>query len=265
MQKRIRELEIVRSVTEAVYPDKDFLAAIARGENPRVVDKETVALDADFIQFSRLTAAIEDPLAVAEFMQSFMTGFNQIADRNRGKVSNFTGDGAFVIWNGRLGPSKSLAVRERILMAINTAIELAQLADFLQHPMRFGISVGQTVTYAIPADSTGVRAFPVTTGNAMNLATRIEASMRVFQNAPSGPPRSLIGIDGRCIDLLREGGTDIPPHFLHIGEMTEKTDKFDLYRILLTEPMAAHVQEVADTTERFIRQSSGARTFATRP
>lgn len=243
---------------EALYPDKGFLDAIVRGENPRVVDPATVSLVADMIHFSEIAATMDDPLAVADFMQSFMAGFNQIAGQNRGKVNSFTGDGGYVVWSGKLGPSRLMGVRERILLAIKTAIELAQLADFVQHPMRFGISVGKTVTYAIPVDSTGVRAFPVTTGSAMDLAKRVENSMRAFQNRPWGAPRSLIGIDGRCIHLLRESGAEIPSHILHIGETTEKTDTFDLYRILPPSSMEDPVREVAQV----IKKSSGARVVA---
>ncbi len=254
-----RELDIVRSVTGAVYPDKTFLEEIVRGGNPRIADPQTVSLVGDIIGFSGLTATMEDPVAVAEFMQPFMTGFNQIADHNLGKVNNFTGDGGFVIWNGRLGPSKTMEVQDRIHLAIKAAIELAQLADFVAHPMRFGISVGQTVTYAIPVDSTGMRTFPVTSGDAMTLAKRVEDSMKAFQNSRTGKKRSLIGIDGRCIELLKNGGINIPSYIVRVGEMTEKTDTFVLYQIFPPDTVAEPIQEIAQQTSRVIKLSSDAR------
>ncbi len=186
-----REAAIVGAIARTVHPDPDFFNRVKAGQNPLVADPTTVAMTVDIVSFTAWSALQEDPVDVGRFMQPFMTGVNQIVLHHDGKYNNFTGDGCVCVWMSALGRSKGKSLKDRLCLAIEAALEIAQLADEVGRSVRIGISVGATVTYTIPADETGIRAMPVTNGDAMNLSARAEGALKLFPM----PKGSNIGLD----------------------------------------------------------------------
>lgn len=224
-----RRARILEGVGQTVYPDTDFFKAILAGENPMVVDQDTVTLALDIKEFTSWCEQLSDPREIAQFMQPFMNAINAIIGRFGGKINNFTGDGCIATWSGSMGPSVIRSVSDRVQLAINAAQEIVAVADDIKMPARIGISSGQTITYAMQVDRTGLNTFPVTNGTAMNSAARVEGAAK--QIPTNDPTTSVIGMDEKTLDLLLKDGRVIPPSVRRVGKITEKESTILLYEI----------------------------------
>jgi len=226
--KTAREAAILRAIARTVHPDPEFFARVQAGYNPLVADEETVAMTVDIVGFTAWSATLDDPIKVGQFMQPFMTGINQIVLNEGGKYNNFTGDGCVCVWMSALGKCKGMSLNLRLSMAIKAALEIATLADEVGKAVRIGISVGPTVTYTIPADETGIRAIPVTNGEAMNLSARAEGALKNFPM----PEGSSIGLDASKVPHIQElPGLGKTFDVDYMGETKVKAQTFPFYVI----------------------------------
>ncbi len=227
-----RKTQIYTALISAIYPDKSMFQSVLEGKNLTVIDDTTVSLFVDIANFSKWANSC-GANEVYNFMQPFMTGVNKIALRCHGKLCNFTGDGCAINWFGKIGPSKQYSVKRRLQFAIDASLYILKLADNAGCSVRVGISVGQTITYTIPVDKSGIQAMPVTNGVAMNMAARVQAAMKPTQQKMKC---SVAAMDDSAEKVLTADGilNIAPLNIRIIGVVEEKSDTFSLFQIMPT-------------------------------
>ncbi len=221
-----REAEINASVASVVFPDEIIFRDVINGSFSEAEDEETVALVVDVVDFSKMCHR-EELGTIGGFMKTFMTVLNGLATRHFGKINNFTGDGAVILWSSKMGLSRGLPVEERVELTIKVASSLCEIADRAKHPIRVGISMGPTVTYTIPIDQSGNAVYPVTNGDAVNMAARVEAGTKSIQQHFG---TSVAGIDGVAVEKLSLSQRQ-RLSLTHSGKTQVKSDFFELWMI----------------------------------